>query len=114
MTPDEVLALIAYASAIDPRVRRNDPAEGDLQVEGWHAQLGRFDFAVARAAVDGHYARADAQAVLPGDIRARCATGSSGPPNANGGAVLAAIDAHVEVERVELNRRVYEIGELPA
>lgn len=71
MTPDETAALLAYASAIDPRIRRNDPAERRLQVAAWHTQLADVQPADAKTAVDAHYARAGADAALPGDIATR-------------------------------------------
>ncbi len=118
MTQDEVRALLAYASAIDPRVRRNDSAERSAQTSAWHSLLGRYLFSDARAAVDEHYSRAAADAILPGDVRARCAGRSNWPPAANGGAVLAAIDATVSAERPELHAvpglTGVALGELPA
>lgn len=69
MTPQQVQALLGYASAIDPRIRRNDPGERQLQVAAWHAQLQHTDPADARAAVDAHYARPTPEPPMPGDIR---------------------------------------------
>jgi hypothetical protein len=69
MTPDQTAALLAYAAAIDPRIRRNDPDERRLQAAAWHTQLRHIDPDPARRAVDAHYARPRADAALPGDIR---------------------------------------------
>jgi hypothetical protein len=71
MTPEQTAALLSYAAAIDPRIRRNDPDERRLQAVAWHAQLRIVDPDPARAAVDAHYARAGADALMPGDIRER-------------------------------------------
>lgn len=70
MNAEQVAALLAYASAADPRIRRNDPDELRLQVRFWHGQLAGVDFDAARGAVDAHYSRAGVDAVLPGDVRA--------------------------------------------
>jgi hypothetical protein len=69
MTPEEVAALLAYASAADPRIRRKDPEELRLQVRFWHGQLVNVDLAAARRAVEAHYAQPGVDAVLPGDVR---------------------------------------------
>lgn len=74
MTPDEIRALLAYASAIDPRIRRNDPYERQLQVTAWHTQLERTDPNDARAAIDAHYARPITEPPMPGNIRNWCIT----------------------------------------
>lgn len=70
MTPDEVQAVLAYASAVDPRIRRNDPAERQLQVAAWHAQLQHVDVGDAKAAVDRHYSAVGADALMPAQVRA--------------------------------------------
>ncbi len=90
MSPDEVRALLGYASAIDPRIRRNDPGERQLQVAAWHAQLERADPNTARAAVDAHYARPVTDPPMPGDIRTWCATRANESAERR---VLAAIDS---------------------
>jgi hypothetical protein len=69
VTPDEVRTVLAYASAIDPRIRRNDPDERRLQVAAWHAQLGALDITDARVAIDQHYAADDPPALMPGRLR---------------------------------------------
>lgn len=71
MTRDEVRALLAYASATDPRVRRNDPGERDLQVAAWETALADLAPQAAREAVDEHYSTLGVDAVLPGDILGR-------------------------------------------
>lgn len=68
MTPDETRYILGYASAIDPRVRRNDSHERQLQVLAWHEQLGKLTAEQAKRAIDAHYAKAGASAALPGDI----------------------------------------------
>lgn len=88
MNLDQVKAVLAYASATDPRIRRNDPAERELQAQAWARHLGNVDQEAAVAAIDGYYARAGVDAILPGDIRA---TASSGPPRG-----AAAAIAHAE------------------
>lgn len=70
MTPTDVQRVLAYASAVDPRVRRNDPDERTLQVAAWHTQLAPYGIADARVAVDRHYALPDPPALLPGRLRA--------------------------------------------
>lgn len=70
MNLDQVKAVLAYASATDPRIRRNDPAERELQAQAWARHLGNVDQEAAVAAIDGYYARAGVDAILPGDIRA--------------------------------------------
>lgn len=69
MNADQVAALLAYASAADPRIRRNDPDERRLQIRFWHGQLAAMDFDAACRAVEAHYSRAGVDAVLPGDVR---------------------------------------------
>lgn len=69
MTPEEVAGLLAYASAVDPRIRRKDPAELLLQVEAWHTQLAQVALGPAKQAVDAHYSRPGVDAILPGDVR---------------------------------------------
>ena len=69
MTPDQTRALLGYASSIDPRIRRNDPAERQLQVTAWHTQLQHIAAEDARAAVDAYYAAPVHDAALPGHIR---------------------------------------------
>lgn len=71
MTPEQTMALLGYASSIDPRVRRNDPAERQLQIRAWHSQLAAIEPSDAAAAVDAHYAQPGAAAALPGDIAGR-------------------------------------------
>lgn len=71
MNLEQTTALLAYASAIDPRIRRNDPVERQLQVRAWHAQLARIEPQDAAGAVDEHYSRPGADAALPGDIAGR-------------------------------------------
>jgi hypothetical protein len=66
----QVRKVLAYASSTDPRVRRNDPDERELQVASWAAQIGAYDVADARVAVDRHYADPKADALLPGQLRA--------------------------------------------
>lgn len=87
MNPDQVKAVLAYASATDPRIRRNDPAERELQAQAWSRHLGNIDQKAAVAAIDGYYARAGVDAILPGDIRA---TASSGPPRGAAAAIATA------------------------
>jgi hypothetical protein len=70
MTPEQTAALLAYASAADPRIRRKDPDELRLQVRFWHGQLSDVDPDPARRAVEAHYRQAGADAILPGDVRA--------------------------------------------
>lgn len=69
MNDEQVAGLLAYVAAIDPRVRRNDPAERRLQVRAWCRQLAGVDFDAACAAADVHYAAPGASAILPGDVR---------------------------------------------
>ena len=77
MTPDDVQAVLAYASAIDPRVRRKDGDERQLQVAAWYAQLQHVAIADGRAAVDQHYAAAAPDAIMPGTVRTLA--GTTGP-----------------------------------
>jgi hypothetical protein len=71
MTPEQTVALLAYASAIDARIRRNDPQERQLQVRAWQTQLAAVDPQDAAAAVDTHYAQPNVSAAMPGDIAGR-------------------------------------------
>lgn len=50
MNRQEVTALLALMSARDGRT------VGQTEVEAWHEDLGRWDFATAREAVHRHYA----------------------------------------------------------
>ena len=75
MTPDQVMTVLAYASAIDPRVRRNDPDERQLQAAAWYAQLRNVDPADAKSALDAYYgAPQPLDAVMPGQVRALAST----------------------------------------
>jgi hypothetical protein len=74
MTPDQVMTVLAYASAVDPRVRRNDPDERQLQAAAWYAQLRHVDVGDAKAAVDAHYADAKPDAIMPGQVRTLAST----------------------------------------
>jgi hypothetical protein len=75
MTPTEVHALLAYASAIDPSIRRNDPDERRLQAAAWHTLLADVDPDTAKAAVERHYAVPGADALMPADVLGRRALG---------------------------------------
>ncbi len=89
MTPEQVAALLGYAAATDPRIRRNDPDERRLQVQAWARHLANVDQEAAIAAVDGYYAQPGVDAILPGNIRAVAA---SGPPR-GADAALATTEA---------------------
>jgi hypothetical protein len=67
--PNEVAGLLAYASALDPRVRRVEPEQRQAQVVAWSTLLHDVDPAAARDAIAAHYSRAGVDAVLPGDVR---------------------------------------------
>lgn len=69
MNRQQATAALAYAAALDPRVRRNDPRECELQIDAWHAILDRTDLPAAINAIRAHYAQPAAPAVMPGDIR---------------------------------------------
>ena len=70
MTTADIEAVLGYVGATDSRVRRKDPAERTLQVQAWLTQLAGCEPADVRAAVDQHYADGDADALLPGRVRA--------------------------------------------
>lgn len=107
MNIEQVAALLAYASAADPRIRRNDPDERRLQVRFWHGQLTSVDFDAACRAIDTHYSQAGVDAILPGDVRSG-ARGSEHPAyrplrdaieaadRAAGGASMPALPAGAE------------------
>lgn len=92
MTPEQTAALLAYASAADPRIRRKDPEELRLQVRFWHGQLADVDPAAAKRAVEAHYAAAGADAILPGDVRSG-ARGSDAARHPSARSVAEALDA---------------------
>ncbi len=69
MMPTEVTALLAYAAAVDPRVRRSTPQERQLQEAAWFQQLQSVAAQAAKDAVDMHYAKAGVEVVMPGDVR---------------------------------------------
>lgn len=73
MTPNEVAALLTYASALDPRVRRTDAEQRQLQVAAWHAQMAEVPVSGVdmRDVVNGHYARSGADALMPADVAGR-------------------------------------------
>jgi hypothetical protein len=101
MTPEETAKLLAYASAVDPRIRRKDPDELRLQIVAWHKQLGSVPLEPARAAVDAHYAAGGVDAILPGDVRS-AASGSAAERHPSARSVaeaLAEIEAQVVGDR---------------
>jgi hypothetical protein len=71
VTPSEAVAVLAYVSAIDPRVRRSDSGELRLLERAWSTHLADIDTADAIAAVDAHYARPGAAMAMPGDVAGR-------------------------------------------
>lgn len=107
MTPEEIQALLGYASAIDPRIRRNDPDERMLQVRAWHKILATTPFDDAREAVDRHYAAPDADALMPGDVKAGAGQTSTSrlPAYRPMREVLADLEHQVDEDRrIEIDR----------
>jgi hypothetical protein len=92
MNPTDVHTLLGYASSLDPRIRRKDDDDRQMQAAAWYAQLHNVDPADARTAVDLHYSRQGVDALLPADVavhvkairRKRIDTGPAFDPQAYG------------------------------
>jgi len=116
VTPDEVTALLAYASALDPRIRRNDPYERQMQVKAWHRLLDDVAADDAIRLTDRHYMYPGAEPLMPGNLRRRIGEDPDRLPCAAplrqylAGASVKGLE-HIELEERERNgrgRRAYE------
>jgi hypothetical protein len=93
-------AVLAKASAFDPRFRKPDP----LIVAAWTEALGDINFDLALAAVTEHYRTETDRTLMPGDVLAavRRAAGGSSPAYRPMSEVVAEIEARVAADRTAI------------